>query len=186
MYIVDGEKLLEYKIDGNYPVYSPETAAHYKYTKELDKIDLVNNEDISINLEGIKILKFETNSDLDRYTEPHKIIIDWGDGNKDTYIKRIDKPLDNIGGLSPSDWKIFTHSYAIGEIIDHSEIKISCINEYGTAFMFTLPFTPIYKSLSDIGTKFKIISANITNDGETSYVLKHVDTDSIVFVRSEN
>lgn len=184
MYIKDGEKLKEYKISGDYPKYSPDTLVHYTYSTVLDEISLLNNEETVVDLSSVKILKIETDSDEDSYDEPHKIIIEWGDGKKDVYNKRIDKPVSNIGGLIETDWKIFSHNYSFDESLEESSIKITCINKYGTGFTFILPYKIIYKTLTDIGTKIKIISANITNEGKTSYVLKHVDTDSIVFLSS--
>lgn len=180
MYISpDGNIALEYVLSGNHPNSSDDSKT---YTN-LDEITIFNNEEFIIDLTDVKILKFDKESPIDEdYVEPHKIIVDWGDGKTDTSVAKITNSLSTIN--SNSEWKKISHNYAFEEYTEKSAVKITCFNIFGTSFTFNLPFSVVYKSLSDIGTEFKIISANIRNDGETSYVLKHIATDSIVFVVS--
>lgn len=184
MYIIDGNVKYEYIIDGNYPVINPDIEPHYSYTKTFDKISVLNNDEMLIDLTNVKLLKIETDSaETDSYTDLSKIIIDWGDGNVESIAKKI-KPISTLGNKFDLTWKMLKHVYSLEEEKKDLSIKIRCFNKFGTVFDFIIPFEAVYKSLSDVGTTFKIISANIRNDGETAYILKHVDSDSIVFLAS--
>lgn len=189
------QSVKEYVVpEGNYPQFISESDIHYVYALELDKIFISNNEIFTLDLSSINVLNLETNDkDTDKYSKIYKAVIDWGDGKKDTVFKSIEKKVNTLGVAEPVKWDIVEHKYSMKEYIDYTQyektptvIKINCFNVYGTCFKFEIPFEILYKSLPELGTEFKIISANIRNDGNTSYVLKHVATDSIVVVRSND
>lgn len=179
MYISqDGNITEKYVISGDHPSDGDDSK---EYTV-LPRISIFNNESIELDLSSVRIIKFD--SDTPEYIEPYKIIVEWGDGKSNEIVKKIGKMESTVAGVD-SEWKKISHNYATEEYITESTINVKCFNIFASSFTFKIPYDLIYKSLSDIGTKFKIISANIRNDGETSYVLKHDATDSIVFITSK-
>lgn len=169
------------------------------------EIIIINNEKITFNFENYKLsyytigLKaqtdelFETEEDEKRIIEvenaeslsPYekiKIKINFGDGNN----KTISKPLTHKNYILKKDtnWDSVEHFYSFEEekyYNGQQYIIIVIKNIEGITDKIIIPFKVFNTAVSEYNIKMDLISANLTNDNNISFIFNVGNENQLVF-----
>lgn len=147
-------------------------------------IDLFNNDDIYLKLEGIEI-----ESDSEKLTNPGNIsilciVIDWGDGKTDKLTpENFVKNASTIGTVYDS-WMNKGHEYHLHKWTDKIELKITIYSTMNEKIVIIVPIQIKLKTFTESRAKFELISANITNDNRISYVINDATTKQMIVLNS--
>lgn len=146
------------------------------FDTNIEKLYIFNNESIVLDLGYFK----------DDYV---KIVIDYGDGNKE----QISKPINVSSGaisVETQNWAKITHYYAFKSEDDFTENKNIVINIYSideNKFKkYTIPYKVEKNVISGVSRSLSLINANIRNDGKMSYVIQNDADRQIIFLTTEN
>jgi hypothetical protein len=112
--------------------------------------------------------------------ELSKIVIEWGDGQIDRLAKSLISKSSSIGTYNPISWKQATHLFNVDKRYDYKtddvsslpKIVITFYNTFNDKVKRIIPYKIVYKSIYDIGSRFAMLNANVTNRNLTSFVLK--------------
>lgn len=162
------------------------TKAIYKET-----VEIFNNETFTLDFEGIT---FNTNQEGVDNVELLKANIDWGDGSSETIYKRLYSSTSSIGTYETTSWKRVTHLYntdkkniyLTDDVRSLPKITITLYNTFNDSVKIYIPYKLVYKSIYDLGTSFKMLSANISNDNHSSFVIKNKNDESLMIVGVKN
>lgn len=173
----------EYLVDGT--IY----AGNGDIIKE-DFIEIFNNEKMIFDFSN---LVFKCSDLSVTGVELNKIKIDWGDGNTNTLTKELKHKGNTINNKGQS-WKRIEHVYntdkrniyLTDEVNALPKITIHLYNTYNDVVKIIIPFKLIYKTIYDLNCNFDIMSANVTNNNLTSFVLKENNNESISVVQTKS
>lgn len=173
----------EYLVDGT--IY----AGNGDIIKE-DFIEIFNNEKMIFDFSN---LVFKCSDLSVTGVELNKIKIDWGDGNTNTLTKELKHKGNSINNKGQS-WKRIEHIYntdkrniyLTDEVNALPKITIHLYNTYNDVVKIIIPFKLIYKTIYDLNCNFDIMSANVTNNNLTSFVLKENNNESISVVQTKS
>lgn len=162
------------------------TKVIYKQT-----IEIFNNQTFTLQFNN---LQFRSDQQGVNNVELLKIKVDWGDGKNDTIFKRLFSSTSSIGMYQESSWKKITHQYntdkknvyLTDDVRSLPKIEITLYNTFNDVVKIYIPYKLVYKSLYDLGTSFKMLSANIANDNHSSFVLKNTNDESMMVVGVKN
>lgn len=162
------------------------TKAIYRET-----VEIFNNETFTLDFDGIT---FNSNQEGVDNVQLLKANIDWGDGSTETIYKRLYSSTSSIGGYETSSWKRITHMYntdkknvyLTDDVRALPKITITLYNTFNDCVKIYIPYKLVYKSIYDLGTSFKMLSANISNDNHSSFVIKNKNDDSMMIVGVKN
>lgn len=104
----------------------------------------------------------------------YKIKIDYGDGEKDTLIR----PIKNNDG----SWLSFSHHYCFENFSDNA-IKITLYNFYGFAAEIEIPFKVKKTSLQSQGLELELVTVNLDNNKNVSYVFNEASNNQIILAK---
>lgn len=133
----------------------------------LSNVEICNNTDFVLDLTGVKI---NNESSID---EILLIMIQWGDGTSD----RLSRPMTK----TDVEWKMATHFFNTNNQ-KNLKITIKVYNIKGELVEIQIPYTILNKSIYDLGAKFKLLQANVSNKNLTQFILKEGINDSIIIV----
>jgi hypothetical protein len=66
------------------------------------------------------------------------------------------------------------------------KIVISLYNTFNDKVVIYIPYKLVYKSFYDLGIEYDMMSANVTNDNRSSFVLNNKVDDKIIIVSVRN
>lgn len=104
----------------------------------------------------------------------YKIKIDYGDGKSSI----ITRPIKN----NDSSWLTFSHHYCF-ENFEDNVIKVTLYNLYGFAVEMEIPFKIRKSSLQNQGIELELITANLDNSKNVSYVFNEVANNQIILAK---
>jgi hypothetical protein len=151
------------------------------YTKALadENINIISNE---IKNKAISVENAEKISPYDKI----KIKIDFGDGNKEV----LSKPLTHKEYIlyGNDTWYSTTHFYSFNdkkyfENINYITAEIRNIE--GIVDKVVIPFIVLNSSAADYNVKLDLISANLTNSNDISFVFNILNDNQIVFATNK-
>lgn len=175
---------------------------------EKPQIVIINNEDITFNLknyvlnyyesiissqkeEGLKVEKSNEYIIVEKSEKPSpyekiKIKIDFGDGHKANLVKPLTHKELILNGSS--DWSIIKHHYSFNdkkyfEKINYIVIEVKNIE--GLIDKIVIPFTILSSLAADYNLKMDLLSANLTNDNNISFVFNILNNNQIVFASNK-
>jgi hypothetical protein len=138
-------------------------------------IEVVNNEDFII--------------DFTENTDKIKIYIDYGDGKTDKLVKPI---VVKSGAINVDDrgWMTSSHFYGFKNESDFSStasktISIRMYDIKGNCTSKSIRYSVKKNILDGQSRTLEIISANITNKGDVSYVINNTANKQIIFLKGE-
>lgn len=151
-------------------------------TVTLEVIKLPNNDTLNLNLGGLTVKP--SNPEITNVDQvvTLKIIIDWGDGNSES-ISPYFHVLESTINTKYKEWTNISHTYSLNSEQGEISLQISVYNSLNDCTIFTVPITIQFQSLLESGAKFHLVSANITNDNQVSYVFNNT-TEKSSFVVS--
>jgi hypothetical protein len=173
------------------------------------EIIIINNEKITFNFENYKlsyytmalasqvnklfeteekekrIIETENTETLSPY-EKIKIKINFGDGLKQT----LDKPLTHKNYILKKDeiWDSTEHFYSFEDekyYNSKQHIIIEIKNIEGIMDKIIIPFTVLNTVASEYNVKMDLISANLTNDNNISFVFNILNDNQLVFASNK-
>lgn len=175
---------------------------------EKPQIIIINNEDITFNLEKYVLtyyksiissqkeegLKAENTDDYvivekSEKVSPYekiKIKIDFGDGNKKTLIKPLTHKEFILNGTS--NWASVKHHYSFNDKKYFDSIQYIIIeikNIEGIVDKIIIPFTILSSLAADYDLKMDLLSANLTNDNNVSFIFNILNNNQIVFTTNK-
>ena len=160
------------------------TGAYSADNHTLTSIKLPNNSTLKLNLAGISVTP--SNQKLTNVDQiiTLKIIIDWGDGNIETVSPYYHVAESSINAKY-QEWSSISHLYSLHDENIKPSLKIEVFNSLKDCATIIIPITIQYQSLLESGAKFVLVSANITNDNQVSYVLNNTADKSSFVVSSK-
>ena len=173
------------------------------------EIIIINNEKITFNFKNYKlsyytmalasqedklfeteekekrIIETENTETLSPY-EKIKIKINFGDGVKQT----LNKPLTHKNYILKKDeiWDSTEHFYSFEDekyYNDKQHIVIEIKNIEGITDKIIIPFTVLNTVASEYNVKMDLISANLTNDNDVSFVFNILNDNQLVFASNK-
>ena len=153
------------------------TGAYSAGNHTLESIKLPNNSTLKLNLAGISVTP--SNQKLTNVDQiiTLKIIIDWGDGNIET---------ESSINAKYQEWSSISHLYSLHDENIKPSLKIEVFNSLKDCATIIIPITIQYQSLLESGAKFVLVSANITNDNQVSYVFNNKADKSSFVISSKD
>lgn len=173
------------------------------------EIIIINNEKITFNFENYKLSYytmalasqvnklFETEEKEKRIIETEntealspyekiKIKINFGDGLKQT----LDKPLTYKNYILKKDeiWDSTEHFYSFEDEKYYNgkqHIVIEIKNIEGITDKIIIPFTVLNTVASEYNVKMDLVSANLTNDNDVSFVFNILNDNQLVFATNK-
>lgn len=146
----------------------------------LSTIAIVNSEHFTVDLTELVVVN------NGQKLEIIKAIVQFG--NREPIISspiiEIKDEFNTLAGKDEVDFRLFDVNVMFQEGEQKGTLTISVYDSSGDAVVFLVPYTAILKSISDYGSEFDIVNANITNDDIVSYVLAQRSTDTVMFVAS--
>lgn len=154
-------------------------------TKELKPIDIFNNTEIILKLDGISV----KSSITEKFTNPEsvsllRIDIEWGDGVKETITPKNYQSTSFEYEVEMSNWYTKRHTYHFYEEVAKTDLYITVYNTLNDKVVIKQPINLKYKSISEENVRYELISANITNDNTVSYVINDANTKQMIVVNS--
>ena len=181
-YFIDNRIHDKYIIDG---VFSEIESPYMR-----DVIEIFNNENFNLDLSNIVFKCSDISIDNQQFT---KVRIDWGDGSKDLLSKPLTSKASTISTYDPISWKQIQHLYNVDKRYEYQEgisaqslpkIEITLYNTFNDRVVIYIPYKMVYKSIYDIGSRFSLMQANLTNRNLVSYVLKQHKDDTMLIISS--
>lgn len=158
------------KISGQY-----KTGTHL-----LSTIAIVNSEHFAVDLTELVVVN------NGQKLEIIKAIVQFG--NREPIISspviEIKDEFNTLAGKDEVDFRLFDVNVMFQEGEQKGTLTITVYDSSGSTVEFLVPYTAVLKSISDYGSEFDIVNANITNDDIVSYVLAQRSTDTVMFVAS--
>ena len=138
----------------------------------LKSIILPNNSILNLNLADITVIP--SNPDITNINQIGvlKIIISWGDGNTETISPYFHIPSSSINVKIP-EWTEVSHLYSLHDEQNEISLYIYVYNSLNDCATLIVPITIQFQSLLESGAKFHLVSANITNNNQVSYVFNN-------------
>lgn len=160
------------------------TGSHSTSEETLEEITLMNNSVLNLNLSGITVTP--SNPDITNVDQvvTLKIIIDWGDGETES-ISPYFTVQDSSINVKAQEWDNVSHTYALHSENGDLTLKIRVFNSLKDCTTLLIPVKVQFQSILESGAKLKLISANITNSNEVSYVLNNIKDKSNMIVTTE-
>lgn len=155
----------------------------YPGTYSKDTIDMFNNDSIFLKLEGLTVASDDELLVNSQNISILCIIIDWGDGKKDTLSPENFKVTGPAVAYYES-WMNKSHEYHFHNGIDKTDLIITIYNTKNEKTVITIPIRIKIKSLAETRAKFELISANITNDNKVSYIINDATTKQMIILNS--
>lgn len=181
-----------------------DTLKVYNQNSYNEGIEIVNNESVIIDLKDFSIVSdkgyiaIESTGELmhDQNGENiliedifarveeslYKIEIDYKDGTTDFASKPINKNID---------WTTFKHTFNFKDntFVGTNNnpypgtIDITLFNLYGFEIEIKIPFCLKYESTQNQGIELKLVAANISNNGEISYIFNNTNKNQVFLAR---
>lgn len=156
-----------------------------------DVIEINNNESITIDLRNV-IFKSEEIGVNNVYL--NKFIVDWGDGEITKSSRKINYDKSSLKQQNDDSWKIVSHLFNNNKKLNYDDVSeemlpriiITLYNIFNNKTVITIPYKVVYKTLYDIGSKFEILSANVSNSNLGQYVLKENQSGSTAIVQAKD
>lgn len=146
-------------------------------------IRFANNTTIHVNLAGISVSSSDTKlTNLDQLITL-KVIIDWGDGTTESVSPYYHVAESSINAKY-QEWTSVSHLYSLHTETKNLTMKIYVYNSHNDCATIIIPITIQFQSLLQSGAKFRLISANITNNNQVSYVFNNLTDKSNLVVTS--
>lgn len=155
-------------------------------------ISILNNSSITFDVSDYKI---ESHLIHDKTYDVFKVVIDYGDGNKETISQPIKKPTSTLSSPTSKNWNIFTHEfhfdkeYVYDEKLLSKNLPFISIKLYAVTGEYeekVIHYKVLYKSLYELGTEFDINSSNLTAQNTVSYVMTKRDTGNMILVNTKD
>lgn len=154
-------------------------------TTEKKTIDIFNNDSLYLVLENVEIApgdKSLTNPDSISILT---IVIDWGDGKKDQLNPENFARKKSGAQQFVISWMNIWHTYHFHDGTTDSQITITIYDNANNKYIVIIPLRIKLKSLAETRAKFELISANITNDNQVSYVIHDATTKQMIVLKSK-
>lgn len=107
----------------------------------------------------------------------YKIIIDYKDGNKIT----LNKPLSG----NDNSWMVTEHTFNFHQDIESDIIDIYLYNLYGFQHHVILKFKTKRLSAQSKGIELHLVSANIDNNKNISYVFNNLNENQLILAKKD-
>lgn len=160
------------------------TGAHKPGEETLAGITLANNSSLNLNFSGITVTPSNPEiSNVDQIVTL-KIIIDWGDGETES-ISPYFSVQDSSINIKPQTWDDVTHKYVLHTENGNIILKIQVFNSLKDCATLLIPVTVKFESILESRAKFRLVSANITNNNNVSYVLNNIADNANMIVTTE-
>lgn len=149
------------------------------------EIDIFNNDSIYLKLEGISL----PNKNIDNLTNEEsvsllRVDIEWGDGETTTLTPVNFVQNQETTGSIIDSWLNNSHTYHFYEEVDKTKLKIKLYNTLNDSVTITVDINVRYKSISEAGVRYELVSANITNDNRVSYIINEGSTKQMIVLNS--
>ena len=160
------------------------TGKHRAEDEVLEGITLANNTTLNVNMAGISVIP--SNPDISNVDQvvTLKIIIDWGDGKSES-ISPYFTVKDSSINVKAQEWDNVSHTYALHTDDGDLTLTIRVFNSLKDCATLVIPVTVKFLSILESRAKFKLISANITNNNNVSYVLNNARDKSNIIVTTD-
>lgn len=166
----NGERLDTLVISGNFSIG----------TTTRPTIDIINGEAFSVDVSGVQVVNGS------QRMQTVKISVQLGNQEPIIVAAPIEKPINpNIKFLEEQDeFRIVELKGFFKEGETSGTLVIKVFDPSGNAAVINVPYNVMFLSISDYGSDFDLVQANITNTNDVSYVLRQRETDSVLFVSS--
>lgn len=165
---VNGEQTDTFVISGEYSI------GEYS----LPAIDVINSEPFSVDLDELVI---ENNG---QKLEIIKVSVQIDDKEVVTSTPSIDLRASSIQTTTSDSFKTVTINASFNEDESSGTLTVIAYDASGSSVVFKIPYNVLFKSISEYGSEFDLLQANITNSDAVSYVLSHRKENAVLFVRS--
>lgn len=185
-YFLNNIKRDKYIIDEKY-------LGDYEGFVELPLIEIFNKDDIEFDFSNVwfvsKNEKLKTAN-----IAINKIVIDYGDGHKETLHEILKSKPSFIGSFIERNWKITNHSFFTEKKHiyeedlkeeNHPRISITFFNQFNDRYYFSIPYKILYKSFYNEGSSFNLIDANINNKNTTSFTIREPKNNNLIVVSAK-
>lgn len=174
-----------------------------------NKIIIINNESITFNLEKYDlyyITKHIIKEEIDKKISSEKINpfiieqsgkkspydkikikVDFGDGQHDLLVKPLSHKNFILG--NKTSWCTIEHFYSFKEkeyFEKGGKIIFEIKNIEGLCDIIIIPFELINSSVNNYNAKLDLMSANLTNDNNISFVFNNVQDNQLIFASTKN
>lgn len=126
------------------------------------------------------------NADFKSPYDKIKIKIDYGDGNKETLIKPLTHSKYILTG--DNNWSNVTHFYSFNDkkyFEGTQYITFIIKNIEGIVDKVIIPFTILTSNAANYNIKMDLVSANLTNDNNVSFVFNILGDNQLVFATNK-
>ena len=151
-----------------------------------NKIIIINNELITFNLEKYDLYYIEQDEKKSPYGKI-KIKVDFGDGQNNLSVKPLSHKNFILGNTT--SWCTIEHFYSFKEkeyFEKEGKIIFEIKNIEGLCDTIIIPFELINSSVNSYNAKLDLMSANLTNDNNISFVFNNVQDNQLIFASIKN
>ena len=159
----------------------------------LPLIEIFNKDEIEFDFSNVR---FTSNEEKlkSRNVVINKIVIDYGDGHKETLHEILKSKSSFIGNFIEKNWKITKHTFFTEKKHiyeedlkeeNHPHISIIFFNQFNDRYYFSIPYKILYKSFYDEGSSFNLMDANINNKNISSFTIREPKNNNLIVVSAK-